>query len=399
MKRLLSVILAALLAASLLALPTQAAETGYNDIEPDAWYALCVADATKRGLMNGTGGGTFTPDGDLTRAMLVTVLWRLAGEPAAKNPAAFTDVPAGQWYSEAIAWASGFDVIEGYGGGVFGTDDPVTREQMAVIFYRWAQGQDYDVTIANSGAVAKEEADLKLQRWETDHYEQISAGKTISDWAVDAVVWSAEQCFLCRRGTSVDSEGRHTYSLCAPDAATRAETAVFLSRFCRVFSEEDRVTVPFTPKELGIVTLDLPETWNGGYETTAYVNYEGVPGGKTLLFWDRSNYSPWVPRGLLFQLNLWPERADAAGFGGWDTMEDAAPGRSGRICTIEVPGEGRLTLNVKYPQPEEDGVQYDPANPKNYERMRADIDSILRSVRFIEGVKVLYTAPAYQIGQ
>ena len=80
-----------------------------------------------------------------------------AGEPAAVDPAAFTDVPDGQWYSDAVAWASGFNVVEGYGGGVFGPTDPVTREQMAVIFYRWAEGKKYDVGFAANAALLKEE--------------------------------------------------------------------------------------------------------------------------------------------------------------------------------------------------------------------------------------------------
>ena len=142
MKRLEALLLSVLLLAGLLALPAQAVETAYPDVAPDAWYAWCVNDATERGLMNGTGSGTFTPDGDLTRAMLVTVLWRLAEEPEAENAATFSDVPDGQWYSDAIAWASGFQVVEGYGDGVFGTNDPVTREQMAVIFSAGHRGKD-----------------------------------------------------------------------------------------------------------------------------------------------------------------------------------------------------------------------------------------------------------------
>ena len=165
MKKVFTAVLSALLLVGVLALPAQAAETGYNDIEPDAWYAWCVADVTKRGLMNGTGGGTFTPDGDLTRAMLVTVLWRLSGSPAPGSAPDYSDVASGQWYSDAIAWASGFQVVEGYGGGVFGTNDPVTREQMAVIFYRWAQGNGLDVSFTKDSPILKEEADLGIYKW------------------------------------------------------------------------------------------------------------------------------------------------------------------------------------------------------------------------------------------
>ena len=183
MKRMVSTTLAALLLAALLTLPAQAVETTYTDIPPDAWYAWCVSDATDRGLMNGTGNGTFTPDGDLTRAMLVTVLWRLAGEPEAENAAAFTDVPAGQWYSDAVAWASGFRVVEGYGGGVFGTDDPVTREQMAAIFYRWAKGQAYDTSFTPNDILLREESEIGRYEYVEDgegghvHVELIDGGE------------------------------------------------------------------------------------------------------------------------------------------------------------------------------------------------------------------------------
>ena len=88
MKRICSLLLAALLLAGTLPFAAFAAvDTPFSDVDPEAWYAWCVNDVDERGLMNGTGGGTFTPDGDLTRAMLVTVLWRLAGASAPREPA------------------------------------------------------------------------------------------------------------------------------------------------------------------------------------------------------------------------------------------------------------------------------------------------------------------------
>ena len=144
MKRLCALLLAALLAAA--CLPLSALAAGYSDVAPDAWYAWSVNDARQRDLLKGTGNNRFSPDGTLTRAMMVTILWRLAGQPMVKTPIPFSDVDQVQWYSYAVAWANEHRVTEGVGNNLFGPDEPVTREQMAVLFYRWARGQGYDVT-------------------------------------------------------------------------------------------------------------------------------------------------------------------------------------------------------------------------------------------------------------
>ena len=116
MKRFFTLILAVLMAAAVLPVSGLAAGT-YSDVSADDWDYAAVEDATERGLMNGTGAGKFTPDGDLTRAMLVTVLWRLSGSPAPGSAPDYSDVASGQWYSDAIAWASGSSVRAGAGLG------------------------------------------------------------------------------------------------------------------------------------------------------------------------------------------------------------------------------------------------------------------------------------------
>ena len=414
MKKVILVIVSALFLTGLFAVPVQAAETQYSDIKDDAWYAWCVADATKRGLMNGTGGGTFTPDGDLTRAMLVTVLWRLAGEPAAENPATFTDVPSGQWYSDAIAWASGFDVIEGYGGDVFGTDDPVTREQMAVIFYRWAQGQGYDVKFSVNDKLLREESEVGRYKFIEDgkggHNEWVSLARPVSDWAVDAVQWAAERDLLVRREVrGQDPYGGSIYRFCVWENAARAEVAVFLSRFCRNCMEEagaEEATVLLHPDEdlvpLGgyhwdLISMELPETWMGSCSVSYMSNYVWKPADLEIYFRDLTNHEPRSSKGWLFTLSL---------FDAEETKDrpDAAPGVSGRLCTIDARGIGKLDLLVSYPgaEPDEDGFvfqHYDPDNPRSYLKMQAQIEQVLRSIRFTDAVKVLYTAPDYQLGQ
>ena len=114
------------------------AAPGYTDVPADAWYAEAVAYCRDNGLMNGTSETTFSPDGTLTRAMMVTVLHRLAGKPAAASAAAFRDVEAGQWYTEAVSWASGRKIVLGYNESTFGTNDPVTHEQATLIFQRYS---------------------------------------------------------------------------------------------------------------------------------------------------------------------------------------------------------------------------------------------------------------------
>ena len=119
--------------------------SGYFDVKPGSWYEQPVQYATEHGLMNGTGTNTFEPESTMTRAMLVTVLWRYANAPKpGANP--FTDVPNGKWYTDAVAWAAENGVVNGVGDGKFEPDSSVTREQMATILYRYAQKVGIDTS-------------------------------------------------------------------------------------------------------------------------------------------------------------------------------------------------------------------------------------------------------------
>ena len=117
----------------------------FGDVPASAWYVSAVNYAVSHGLMNGTGTNTFEPESTMTRAMLVTVLWRYAGAPKpGANP--FTDVPNGKWYTDAVAWAAENGVVNGVGDGKFEPDGSVTREQMATILYRYAQKVGIDTS-------------------------------------------------------------------------------------------------------------------------------------------------------------------------------------------------------------------------------------------------------------
>lgn len=131
--------LAALLALGV-SIPTLAAveDTGFSDVDANAWYAEAVMYCREHDLMAGIGSGQFAPENDLTRAQLATVLYRIEGAPAVTGTDAFTDTPDGAWYSDAVLWASQQELVSGYGGGLFGPDDPVSREQMTTILWRYA---------------------------------------------------------------------------------------------------------------------------------------------------------------------------------------------------------------------------------------------------------------------
>ena len=120
-----------------LSVPAMAADTGFTDVPAGAEYVQAVAWCQENGLMAGVGGGRFSPDGTLTRAMLATVLYRAAGEPAVTAAPAFQDAEAGAWYSNAVVWASETGTLLGYGGNRFGTNDPVTVEQLEVVIGRY----------------------------------------------------------------------------------------------------------------------------------------------------------------------------------------------------------------------------------------------------------------------
>lgn len=176
----------------------------FTDVAEGAWYYDAVAYAYDNGLMGGTSASTFAPGTTTSRAMLATLLYRLEGEPAVTG-ASFTDVAAGQWYSDAVAWAAAEGIVNGVGdGSVFAPNDTITREQMAVMLYRYAQYKGYDVTGS---------ADLSGY---TD------AG-SISSWAEYAMAWAVDAGLISGTGAAI---------LSPQGSASRAEIATILMRFC-----------------------------------------------------------------------------------------------------------------------------------------------------------------------
>jgi flavodoxin len=113
-------------------------DTGFSDVAADAWYAEAVQYCRDHELMNGTGGNAFSPDDTMTRSMLAVVLYRIAGSPAVTGTDDFIDTADSAWYADAVLWASQQGLVGGYGNGLFGTNDPVSREQIATILWRYA---------------------------------------------------------------------------------------------------------------------------------------------------------------------------------------------------------------------------------------------------------------------
>lgn len=176
----------------------------YTDVNTEAWYHEGVDYAIKNGLMEGVGGNLFAPDATTTRAMVVTILYRLEGEPAVTKDIPFADVPAGQWYSNAINWAAANGIVDGYGDGKFGPDDTITREQMAAILYRYASYKGYSVS------------DLANLTGYTD-------AASVSEWASTAMRWAVAEGLI---------EGTNATTLSPSGDSTRAQVATILMRFC-----------------------------------------------------------------------------------------------------------------------------------------------------------------------
>lgn len=145
-RKILSLFLALSLCVGMLTVPASAAgEFPYSDVPADAWYAEAVRYAHESGIMNGTGDGVFSPNATTTRATVVTLLHRAEKTPEATGEA-FTDVPADAWYAKAVAWASANKIVNGTGGGLFSPDAVITREQFAAILYRYAGFKSVDVS-------------------------------------------------------------------------------------------------------------------------------------------------------------------------------------------------------------------------------------------------------------
>lgn len=176
----------------------------FGDVKSADWFYNDVKYVYEKGMMAGTAADVFAPNATTTRAMIVTILYRLEGSPAVTGTSAFVDVPAGQWYTDAVNWAAANQIVKGTSATTFAPNDSITREQMAAILYRYAQYKGYDVT---------KKADLS----------GYSDNSQVSAYAKDALAWANAAKLI---------NGVTNTTLAPQGNATRAQVSAILHRFC-----------------------------------------------------------------------------------------------------------------------------------------------------------------------
>ena len=175
----------------------------FTDVSEKDWFYGDVMFVYENGLMLGTSKTLFSPHGTATRGMMATILWRMEGSPVPKGKNRFTDVEAEKWYADAITWTAENGIFAGYGKDKFGPDDPITREQLAAIFYRYADYKGYDLTIKGN-------------------LDKFKDADKITDYAKTAMQWAVGSGLVKgKSGNLLDPQG----------TATRAEIAAMLHRF------------------------------------------------------------------------------------------------------------------------------------------------------------------------
>lgn len=176
----------------------------FGDVKSADWFYNDVKYVYEKGMMAGTAADVFAPNATTTRAMIVTILYRLEGSPAVTGTSAFVDVPAGQWYTDAVNWAAANQIVKGTSATTFAPNDSITREQMAAILYRYAQYKGYDIT---------KKADLS----------GYSDNGQVSAYAKDALAWANAAKLI---------NGVTNTTLAPQGNATRAQVSAILHRFC-----------------------------------------------------------------------------------------------------------------------------------------------------------------------
>ncbi len=222
-KRFGALLLALILTCSFSVTAFAAAEdTGFSDVDADDWFADSAVYVRDNGIMNGTSATTFSPDGTTSRGQIAAILYRAAGSPAASGGTVYSDVAGTAYYADAVRWASANGVVTGYADGTFRPNDPITRQQLAAILWRYAGSP--------SAEVGNDYADES----------------TIASYAVTAVDWARDVGVISGRdGNRFDPNGR----------ATRAQAAVILHRYLELMgadtgetpepSDEPRVLVAY----------------------------------------------------------------------------------------------------------------------------------------------------------
>ena len=183
--------------------PAAPAGLPFADVSGSDWFYNDVRYVYEKGIMDGTGADRFSPNAPLTRAMIVTILYRMAGSPSVSGSSDFTDVAAGKWFAKAVAWAAANGIVNGYGDSLFGPNDPVTREQLAAILYRYA-------VYGGMTAVTLEE-----------NLGSFADTAQLSAYAIQAMNWAVGQGLINGSGSNLVPKAQ----------ATRAQVAAIIHRY------------------------------------------------------------------------------------------------------------------------------------------------------------------------
>ena len=214
------------------------------DVKPTDWFAPNVDYVLEQGLMTGISQTRFAPKNTLTRAMAVTVLYRMAGEPVPSAPAEFSDVPAGQWYSDAVAWAAEQEIAQGF-DGLFRPNDRVTRQELVAILYRYEQslattiGDSYvdlrpvtgpdtilppptEIILPEDPELTPSFPELLPPDWVQGTGSSYTDLDQIADWAVEPFIWAIEQGIITGNSDgTLDPQG----------SALRCQFAAMIQRY------------------------------------------------------------------------------------------------------------------------------------------------------------------------
>lgn len=194
---------------------SKGAAAPFSDVAETQWYYDAICYVYENGLMNGTSDSTFSPNQATSRGMVVTLLHRLEGEPRTAA-SSFTDVMRSAYYEQAVAWAAQRHIVDGYGNGKFGPDDPITREQLATILFRYVTYKGWGLENCRS-------------------YETFNDASNVSDYAVEAMKWAVGNNLIT--GTSAQT-------LEPQGTALRSQLAAILMRFCEMVMPLDEDVLP-----------------------------------------------------------------------------------------------------------------------------------------------------------
>ena len=327
-KRMVSVLLCFIMAFGLLPTKTMAAEDlPFRDVNKTDWFYNEVKYVYERDLMTGISPTAFSPNETATRGMAVTILWNLDGRPAAAEKC-FTDVAAGQYYTDAVMWAAANQIIDGYGDGKFGPHDSITREQLVVILYRYARHKAYDVTAA---------ADLSL----------FSDCGMVSGYAVNAMAWAKAHGLIT---------GVTATTLSPQEHATRAQIAAILMRFCEKFEQAP------VPSQDGTDESPSRPHQNSDKNNTYYMvtflgngsNVENLPASQAVKAGETA-VEPTAPTRTIYEFDGWftdsdgttaydfssPITEDLTLYAKWSIMFYAKPLDEGHVKTGILEYEGK----------------------------------------------------------